>query len=82
LPGAGDQPERGGIEGRHRAIGEYREALRLNPTMGRAQVDLGTALAQKGDVNGAVEQLRRAATGPDPVVRQRALDVLKLLGRP
>ncbi len=64
-----------------RAIAEYREALRLSPNLGRAQVDLGTALAQKGDVNGAVEQLRRAASGADPVVRARALAVLKAIGK-
>jgi tetratricopeptide (TPR) repeat protein len=64
------------------AIAEYQQALRLNPGLGRAQVDLATALAEKGDVDGAVEQLHRAANSPDPLVRQRALEVLKLLGRP
>lgn len=64
-----------------RAVTEYREALRLNPDMGAAEVDLATALAQKGDIESATDLLRRAASGPDPAARQRALAVLKALGR-
>jgi predicted CXXCH cytochrome family protein len=64
-----------------RAITEYRETLRLAPDMGAAEVDLATALAQKGDIESATELLRRAASGPDPAARQRALAVLKALGR-
>jgi Flp pilus assembly protein TadD len=63
------------------AIAEYPEAFRLNPNLGPAEVDLGTALAQKGDVSGAEEQLRRAANGADPAVRARALEVLKQIGK-
>ena len=61
------------------AIGEYQESLRLRPGFSRAHLDLGTALAEKGDMQGAVEHLRRAASGPDPAVKQRALDALKQL---
>jgi tetratricopeptide (TPR) repeat protein len=63
------------------AIGEYQESLRLRPDFSRAHLDLGTALAEKGDMKGAVEHLRRAASGPDPAVKQRALDALKQLTR-
>ena len=61
------------------AIREYQESLRLRPDFSRAHLDLGTALAEKGDVSGATEHLRRAASGPDPSIRQRALEALKLL---
>jgi predicted CXXCH cytochrome family protein len=61
------------------AIGEYQESLRLRPDFSRAHLDLGTALAAKGDMKGAVEHLRLAASGPDPAIRQRALEALKQL---
>ena len=61
------------------AIGEYRESLRLRPDFSRAHLDLGTALAEKGDVSGATEHLRRAASGTDQAIRQRALEALKQL---
>jgi predicted CXXCH cytochrome family protein len=61
------------------AIREYRESLRLRPDFSRAHLDLGTALAAKGDVSGAVEHLRQAAGGPDPAIKQRALEALKQL---
>jgi predicted CXXCH cytochrome family protein len=63
------------------AIGEYRESLRLRPDFSRADLDLATALAEKGDIDGAVAHLRKAATGPDPAIRQRALEALKVITR-
>jgi tetratricopeptide (TPR) repeat protein len=72
------QQSQGQLDG---AIREYQEALRLRPDFSRAHLDLGIALAGKGDASGAVEHLRRAASGPDPAVRQAALDALKQIGK-
>ena len=61
------------------AIREYQESLRLRPDFSRADLDLATALAEKGDVTGAVQHLQRAANGADPVIKQRAQQALKVL---
>jgi predicted CXXCH cytochrome family protein len=61
------------------AVREYQEALRLRPDFARAHLDLGIALAEKGDARAAAEHLRQAAGSPDPAVRQPALEVLKRL---
>jgi predicted CXXCH cytochrome family protein len=63
------------------AIGEYREAIQVNPDFSRAQFDLGLALAESGDVNGAREPLRRAASGRDASIQQQARQVLEKIGR-
>ena len=63
------------------AIREYQISLRLRPDFSRAHLDLGTALAVKGDIDGAVQQLRLAARGSDPAISQRALEALKVLTR-
>jgi tetratricopeptide (TPR) repeat protein len=63
------------------AASEYREALRLRPNLARAQLDLASALADLGDMTGAVEHLRQAAKGSDPQVARLASQALARLGR-
>jgi predicted CXXCH cytochrome family protein len=62
-----------------RAIAEYREALRLVPGFSRASLDLGTALVNSGDVNGALPYLRTAAQAEE--TRKEALGLLQRLGK-
>ena len=59
------------------ALREYREAVRLRPEMGQAQLDLGAVLAKKGDKAGATEHLTQASGSPDPTLRQIALQLLQ-----
>ena len=62
----GLRAERGG---RHDdAIGNYREALRLEPVFPRAQGNLGLALLEKGSLDEAVVELTRALSS-DPAPR-------------
>jgi Flp pilus assembly protein TadD len=63
------------------AIGEYREAVRLRPDFARAQLDLASALADQGDMPGAVRALREAAKGSDPEVARLATQALERLGQ-
>ena len=63
------------------AIAEYREALNIAPEFSRASLDLGSALANSGDVTSALPYLRSAARSQDPATRQEALKVLEKLGR-
>jgi tetratricopeptide (TPR) repeat protein len=63
------------------AIREYREAIRVRPSYSRAYLDLGITLAEIGDLAGATEDLKNAAGGNDPGVKQSALQVLKQIGR-
>jgi len=63
------------------AIQEYREAIRAHPDFSRGYLDLGIALAESGEMTGAAEHLRKAAAGKDPAVKQRALEVLRQIGR-
>lgn len=72
------------IVGEGRADGAARElqtAVRLQPDLWRAQYELGTVLAQKGDATGAVEHLRVAANGPDAELKAAAQQILQRLGR-
>jgi Flp pilus assembly protein TadD len=62
-------------------VAEYREALRLQPTFGRALIGLAGLLAEAGDVASAEELLRRAAAGPDTGVRAEAEAMLRRLHR-
>jgi predicted CXXCH cytochrome family protein len=61
------------------AIGAYREALRIRPDFARARLDLGEALADLGDLSGALPEVQAAAASQDSVVRQEALDLLQHL---
>jgi tetratricopeptide (TPR) repeat protein len=62
------------------AVAEYREAVRIRPDLGGAHFDLGRVLAKTHDLAGAAEEFRKAATDPDPVIRQQALDALRAIG--
>lgn len=62
------------------ALPHYREAVRIQPGFGRAQLGLGSALAATGDVTGAILHLQKAAADPDPVVRQQATEMLHRIG--
>ncbi len=64
----------------HQAVSPYREALRLRPESARAAFGLGMALAATGNAGGAIPYLRKAASGPDAEIRQRAMEVLRQLG--
>jgi predicted CXXCH cytochrome family protein len=63
------------------AIAQYHEALRLEPHFDRANLELGTALANSGDVDAALPYLRAAAQSQDAATRQAARDLLQKLGR-
>ncbi|MBM3813318.1 MAG: tetratricopeptide repeat protein [Acidimicrobiia bacterium] len=62
------------------AASRYRDALRLRPESGRANLGLGMALAGAGDRAGAIPHLRKAAAGLDEQIRRRALEVLRQFG--
>ena len=62
-----------------RSIAEYKEALRLAPSFSRANLDLGTALANSGDPAAALPYLRAAAQSPD--TKEKALKLLQKLGK-
>jgi tetratricopeptide (TPR) repeat protein len=59
------------------ATREYRRAVELQPDFGRAQLDLGLALAAEGDLTGAADHLRKAAGARDPAIAQRAAQALQ-----
>ena len=59
-----------------RAMEHYREAVRIRPDFGRANLSLGAALADSGDRAGGLPYLQKAAKSDDPVVRKEALDIL------
>jgi predicted CXXCH cytochrome family protein len=63
-----------------RAIQHFREAVRLKPESGRANLDLGAALADLGDAS-AAQYLRKAAESPDAAIRDQALKILQKSGR-
>ncbi|MEZ5356734.1 MAG: tetratricopeptide repeat protein [Bryobacteraceae bacterium] len=58
----------------------YREVLRQQPDAAKANLGLGLALAAAGDRDGAIVVLRRAASGPDAAIAQRAMELLRQLG--
>ena len=62
------------------AIAHYREAIRLRPDFGKAHVDLGAALARKGDKAGAEAEFRTAQADPDPQIRKTATAGLAAVG--
>jgi tetratricopeptide (TPR) repeat protein len=59
------------------ALREYEAAVRVRPDLSQAQLDLGAVLAKKGDIAGATEHLRQAASAADPRLRQIALQLLE-----
>lgn len=62
-----------------RAITEFREAIRIEPGFSRAILDLGTALANSGDVTAALPYLRKAAQSSEAAIRGEALKLLQKL---
>jgi tetratricopeptide (TPR) repeat protein len=62
------------------AVSHYQEALRLQPDFGKAHVDLGTALARKGDRAAAAAEFRVALSDPDPQIREMATAGLAAVG--
>ncbi|MDQ1469738.1 MAG: hypothetical protein QOJ99_1218 [Bryobacterales bacterium] len=62
------------------ALEQYKAAVRLDPSLSNAQLDLGAVLSRSGDRDGAIEHLRKAATGSDPGVRNLAARLLQDLG--
>ena len=75
----------GGLLARKRqlpeAAREYGEALRLRPEFDRAHLDLASVLAAQGDMPGAIQHLRAAAQGRDPLVAQAAAAALQRIGQ-
>jgi Tfp pilus assembly protein PilF len=59
------------------AIPHYNEALRLKPEFGKAHLGLGLALASNGNFQAALPHLKKAASDPDPNVRQDAAQALR-----
>jgi Flp pilus assembly protein TadD len=62
------------------AARELQSAVRLRPDFWRAQFELGVVLDRKGDP-AAVEHLKIAAQGADPVARESAQRLLQKLKR-
>ena len=58
---------------------QLEEAVRLEPEFGDARLVLGNLLMARGDREGALEQLRKAATAADPQTREAAAAMLKEL---
>jgi FimV-like protein len=63
------------------AVLHYREALRVNPQLGRARLGLASALISVGDVSGAVSELQKAAADSNPRVREEAAQILRKIGK-
>jgi Flp pilus assembly protein TadD len=59
-----------------RAIEHYREAVRLRPAFGRANLSLGAALIESGDIAAALPYLRAAAASSDPAIVGEANQIL------
>jgi tetratricopeptide (TPR) repeat protein len=74
----------GGLFARKRqlpeAIRAYRLALQLRPESSRTHLRLGNVLAANGDVAGASEHFRVAASGPDAAIAQQAAQALRQIG--
>ena len=66
---------------RDRAIEQFREAVRIEPDFARANLDLGAALADSGEVAAALKFLRKAAQSTDASAREGALKLLDRLGK-
>jgi tetratricopeptide (TPR) repeat protein len=63
------------------AAREYEQAIRLKPELARAHLDLARVLADQGDLQGAIEHLRKAAAGSDPITARLAVQALERLGK-
>lgn len=70
-----------GLDQRAAAAVHYREAARLRPGSMRAAFGLGLSLAATGRTAEAIPHLRRAAAGPEEEIRQRAMELLRQLGK-
>jgi FimV-like protein len=89
LRAKGDMPEAhellGGLLARKRLLAEaareYRQALKLQPALGRAHLALANVLTAMGDKPGAVRHLREAAKDGDPAVAREAARALRELGQ-
>ncbi|MBV8846046.1 MAG: tetratricopeptide repeat protein [Bryobacterales bacterium] len=62
------------------AVQEYERAITLQPNFGRAHLDLGSLLAESGDVRAALPHLQEAAASPDPAVSTEAHQMLHQIG--
>ena len=62
------------------AISHYKEAILLRFDFGKAHLDLGVALARKGDRTGAAAEFRVAESDPDPQIHGTAVAGLAALG--
>jgi protein O-GlcNAc transferase len=63
------------------AAEEYARAIRLNPEFARAHLDLARVLTEQGDMRSAIEHLRIAAKGSDPMAAQRAAQALQRIAK-
>jgi Flp pilus assembly protein TadD len=63
------------------AIRRFQTAVRLQPDLWRAHLELAMALGQSGNPAPAIPELKIAANGSDADVRAQALEVLKRLGQ-
>jgi tetratricopeptide (TPR) repeat protein len=59
---------------------QMRAALKADPNLAEAHQLLGTLLARRGDVAGALPHLRNAARGGSPALREEAVRLLRELG--
>jgi len=66
---------------RDRAIEQYRAALAIAPDFALANLDLGKALADSGEVAAALTYLRKAAQSTDAAVRDEAVKLIEKLDR-
>ncbi|MFN7936764.1 MAG: tetratricopeptide repeat protein [Bryobacteraceae bacterium] len=62
------------------ALPHYREAVRISPGTGRAQLGLGASMAMTGDRAGAIVHLQKAAASDDASARENAAELLRQLG--
>jgi cytochrome c-type biogenesis protein CcmH/NrfG len=62
-----------------RAIDQYREAVRIEPEFDRANLDLGSALANTANPTAALPYLRKAAQSSDAQTREEAQKILKTI---
>jgi predicted CXXCH cytochrome family protein len=60
---------------------QLRIALQTDPKFPQAHLDLALLLADRGNFEEAAEHLRKAADGSNPAIRQRALDLLRQIGK-
>jgi predicted CXXCH cytochrome family protein len=63
------------------AAREYAEAVRLKPEFAQAHLDLARVLAAQGDTARAIEELRKAAAGPDRQIAEIATQALRRMGQ-